>query len=281
MKCDRGTGMRIVNLIENTKGAEGCLYEHGLSFYIEAGDHKLLADTGASDAFLVNARQLGIDLGQVGHVIISHGHYDHAGGVLGFAKLNPEAKIWIRKSAGDEYFHKNTVMEKYIGMDPGIKALPEVEWVDGDTKIDEGIFLFGHVRGRKLWPAGNLELKVKKDGAFEQDTFMHEQYLVLEEDGKKVLISGCAHNGILNILDRYREIFGGVPDAVVSGFHMSRKSGYGDAELELIRETARELRELDTRFYTGHCTGEIPYRVMREIMGKQLEYVHSGEEIRF
>ena len=72
--------MRIVNLIENTKGAEGCLYEHGLSFYIETEKHKLLADTGASDAFLANAGRLGIDLRQVEHVVISHGHYDHAGG---------------------------------------------------------------------------------------------------------------------------------------------------------------------------------------------------------
>lgn len=273
--------MRIINLIENTKGAEGCRYEHGLSFYIETEKHKLLADTGASDAFLANAGRLGIDLRQVEHAVISHGHYDHAGGVLAFAELNPKAKIWIQGRAGEEYYHKNVVMEKYIGMDPGIKALPQVEWVDGDKSIDEGIFLFGNVTGRKLWPVGNLELKVKKGDVFEQDAFVHEQYLVLEEAGKSVLISGCAHNGILNILDRYREIFGDAPDAVISGFHMSRKSGYGDGELELIRETARELCRLNTRFYTGHCTGEIPYQVMKEVMGEQLEYVHSGEEIRW
>ena len=72
--------MRIINLMENTKGAEGCVWEHGLSFYIETKKHKLLADTGASEAFLKNAVVLGIDLRRVDTVILSHGHYDHGGG---------------------------------------------------------------------------------------------------------------------------------------------------------------------------------------------------------
>ena len=60
---------------------------------------------------------------------------------------------------------------------------------------------------------------------------------------------------------------------------MKKKSDYSKEELELIGSTALELKRLDTRFFTGHCTGEIPYRVMREVMGEQLVYVHSGEEI--
>ena len=151
--------------------------------------------------------------------------------------------------------------------------------MEGDLRIDEELFLFGHVTGRRLWPQGNRELMRKTGENFEQDEFLHEQYLVVEQEGKRVLVSGCAHNGILNILDRYREIFGDAPDAVISGFHMSRKTGYGEAELNLIRETARELKTLDTRFYTGHCTGELPFQVMKEFMGEQLQYVHSGEEI--
>lgn len=273
--------MRILNLIENTAGEEGCLCEHGLSFYVEIGRHKLLVDTGASDAILFNARHLGVDLGQVDTVVISHGHYDHAGGLLAFAAQNPRAKIWIQRLAGEAYYHKNAAMEKYIGMDPRIKDLHQIQWVDGSREIDQGISLFGEAAGRRLWPLGNRELKRKgEDGCFLQDEFLHEQYLVLEEGGRSVLISGCAHNGILNILDRYRELYGSWPDVVVSGFHMSRKPDYSQEDLALIRETAKELRRLPVRFYTGHCTGELPYRILREAMGEQISYVHSGQEIR-
>lgn len=272
--------MQIVNLIENTEGHPGCHCEHGLSFYIETEKHKILADAGATGAFLENAQKLGIDLGQTDTVIVSHGHYDHTGGLLLFAEKYPEAVIYLQRLAGEAYYHINGAGERYIGMASGIKKLPQAVWLEGDRRIDRELFLFGQVRGRRLWPRGNRELKRKENGTFIQDEFLHEQYLVVEERGKRVLISGCAHNGILNILDRYREIFGGDPEAVVSGFHMNRKNGYGDADLELIRQTAAELCKMNTRFYTGHCTGELPYRMMKEIMGAKLEYVHSGEKVR-
>lgn len=271
--------MRIVNLIENTEGRAGCIFEHGLSFYIETKKHRILADTGASDAFMANAGVLGIDLGRVDAVIISHGHYDHAGGILAFAGRYPDVKIWMRSLAGEACYHKNERMEKYIGIDPRVKDLPQIEWLEENRRIDDEIFLFGGVTGRELWPCGNRELKIKRGEEFVQDEFLHEQYLVLEEGGKRILISGCAHNGILNILAVFREIYGEDPDAVISGFHMKKKSDYSKEDLELARNTALELRRLDTRFFTGHCTGEIPCQVMREVMGEQLTYVHSGEEI--
>lgn len=271
--------MRILNLIENTEGAKDCLCEHGLSFYIETKKHKLLADTGASGAFLENAQRLGVDVREVDTVIVSHGHYDHAGGILEFAGQNPDAAIWMQRLAGGEYYHKNDTLEKYIGIDKRVKELPGVHWIDGNKRIDEELFLFSGVAGRRLWPSGNLELKVKKEDGFYQDDFGHEQYLVIEENQKKVLLSGCAHNGILNILTAFREIYGSDPDVVISGFHMRKKSGYTDKDIEMIKETAMELKKRNTRFYTGHCTGELPFRILKEYMGEQLSYVHSGEEV--
>ncbi len=272
--------MRIVNLIENTPGTEGCLYEHGLCFYIETKKHKLLVDTGASAAFIENARTLGIDLSKVDIVVLSHGHYDHSGGILPFIVLNPNATIYMQRKATGDFYHKNDDVEKYIGIDKEICSLPQVVWVDGNLQIDEELTIFGNVTGRRLWPQGNLELKELVDGAFVQDDFSHEQYLVINDEDKKILISGCAHNGVLNILEKYYELYRAYPDAMISGFHMQKKTDYTEEDIAVMEKTAKELCKMDTIFYTGHCTGEFPFEVMQKILGKQLIYVHSGDEIK-
>lgn len=272
--------MRIVNLIEDTIGNPSCVTEHGLSFYIETKKHKLLVDTGASDAFITNARNLSIDLGTVDTVILSHGHYDHGGGLLFFRERNKTATIYIRETAFLPYFHVSGQSERYIGLDEKISKMQGLKPVSGSLEIDEELYLFGDVIGRKLFPTGNLELKCRKKTEFVQDDFLHEQYLVIKADGKEILISGCAHNGILNILERYKKIFGKEPDVVISGFHMMKKSGYSKQDIEVIKETAGELAKMKTSFYTGHCTGEKPYEIMKEIMGEKLTFIHCGEEIR-
>lgn len=271
--------MKIVNLIENTKGKRNCLFEHGLSFYIETKRHKLLVDTGATDAFIKNAENMGIDLTEIDLVILSHGHYDHAGGILEFAKRNPKAAIYMQSNAKDAYYHKNGQIEKYIGIDKRIIELPQIVMLDGDFRIDSELFLFSRVKGQRLFPEGNLELKCRKGDVFIQDDFSHEQYLVIEQEGKHILVSGCAHTGTLNIMEQYHVIYGRNPDMVISGFHMRKKTDYSEKDIALIEETARELKKTETVFYTGHCTGEYPYEVMKKILGEQLVYVHSGDVI--
>jgi len=271
--------MRIVNLIEDTLGEAGLHYEHGLSFYIETKKHKILLDTGASPAFIENAMKLGIDLTEVDIVVLSHGHYDHAGGIMMFAKLNPTAKIYMQKTAGSEYYNLRDGIEKYIGIDKDILELPQVQFLDGDYQIDEELRIFSSIRGRKYWPEGNLLLKERVAGVFLQDEFIHEQCLDISEDGERVLLSGCAHNGILNILEAYWERFKGVPQKVISGFHMTKRGEYTEEEIRNIEDTARELLKLNIKFYTGHCTGEAAFSLMKKIMGEQLVFVHSGDEI--
>lgn len=270
--------MRIINLIEDTPGREGCMYEHGLSFYIETPAHKILVDTGATDAFLKNAKHLGIDITKVDTLVLSHGHYDHSGGILAFAKKNPTAKIYMQKSAGEEYFSVREDKNVYIGIDKEILQLPGLHTVEGQLKIDKELSLFSDITGRRLWPKSNLRLKKKVGDVFVQDDFVHEQCLVISAEGKKILLSGCAHNGILNILDRYREIYGTAPDIVISGFHMVQKM-YSDEDVKNIQNTAEELQQYPTVFFTGHCTGGEAFDVMKSIMGDQLREIHSGTEV--
>ena len=288
--------MRIINLIENTEGASGCSVEHGLCFYIETEKHKLLMDTGQTELLLENAKKLGIDLTQVDTVVLSHGHYDHGGGILPFAKINPTAKIYVPEAAFGEYYAVNKDGEPhYIGLAKEIQELPQVVKVSAEAKpqtreeagassgiyrIDDELLLFSGIGSEHTIPSTNQRLKKKTEDGFVQDDFAHEQCLVIKEGVKKVLLSGCAHHGILNIMDRYCELFGEEPDYVISGFHMMKKHSYSDEDINMIIDTALALRQYKTVFYTGHCTGVEPYNAMKKLMGNQLHYVHSGDEIR-
>ena len=111
-----------------------------------------------------------------------------------------------------------------------------------------------------------------------QDDFTHEQNLVIKEDGQTVLICGCSHNGIINILDRYYELFKNYPDVVIGGFHLMLAE-YSDEDFANIRAIAEELKKIPAKFYTGHCTGPIAYPVLKEILGDQLEELHAGDRV--
>ena len=272
--------MKIITLVENTPGGAGCAFEHGLSFYIEIDTHKILLDTGASEAFLQNAKHLGIDLAQVDMMVLSHGHYDHAGGILEFVKVNSKAPIYMRPAAVKAYYNDRPTGAKYIGMDERIFNLDRIIFTERTHVLSEQISLFSGVTGSRLWPEGNRRLKCLENGVYHQDNFDHEQSLVIREKSRSVLISGCAHNGILNILDKYQELYGAAPDMVITGFHMKKNAPLTEAEKEIVKSTARELITFkNTSFYSGHCTGEEAFGIMKEIMGDQLNALHSGERI--
>lgn len=268
--------MKIITLVENTCGREGCIAEHGLSLYIETGKHRLLLDTGQTDAVVKNAAAVEADLSAVNTVILSHGHYDHSGGIMPFSRLNSAAQILMQRSAAEPHYNG----EKYIGIDKDVLGLPNVRLLDGDFRPDDELFLFSGITGRRCYPQGNRKLSRIVNGRRLPDDFGHEQCLVITEKGRHFLLSGCAHNGILNILDRYRELFGSEPDCVVSGFHMMKRDGeHTDEERAVILETARELAGMNTVFYSGHCTGVPAFELMKEVMGDKLRDLHCGETV--
>lgn len=275
--------MKIINLIENTEGCSGCAYAHGLSFYVETKKHKLLLDLGPSQETIQNAEALSIDLASVDTVILSHGHYDHSGGIIPFSKVNDKAMIYMQESAVDDYFADDgidaPVRFRYIGIDKNIANLPQVRFLHGDTTIDDELEVFVIRKRNHELPSTNKNLLVRSGDEYMRDDFRHEHFLVIRQEGKSILMSGCAHNGILSILDAYREKYGTAPDIVVSGFHLMKKTDYLDSEIEDIKTIANELKKYPTRFVTCHCTGTTAFEVMKDIMGDTLEYVHSGEKI--
>ena len=275
--------MKIINLIENTEGHNGCSYAHGLSFYVETEKHKMLLDLGPSDETLKNAKMLEIDLANVDTVVLSHGHYDHSGGIIPFTKVNDKAIIYMQASAVRDYYADDgeNVPERfrYIGIDKEIAKLPQVRPVDGDIRIDEELELFTIQNRRRALPFTNKRLLVFEEGKFRCDDFIHEHFLVIRQDGKSILMSGCAHNGILSILDEYIDRYGKEPDVVISGFHLMKKTDYLKGEIRDIEEIAKELKSYPTKFITCHCTGTVAYDIMKNIMEDSLAYVHSGEKL--
>ena len=263
--------MKIIILMEDTCGNPLCEYEHGLSIYVETGKHKILMDAGASDKTLSNAEKLGVELEGVDTAVLSHGHYDHSGGLAAFRQLNKTAPVYVLKSAFGDYFHG----ERYIGIDKKIAQFPGIEIVESNREIDGELSLFTGITGRRHWPQSNLLLSEMAEGKLRQDAFHHEQCLVIRGE-KTLLLSGCAHNGILNILDKYQELYDGLPDIVLSGFHMMKKTDYTEQEREAIRQTAEELAASNLLFYTGHCTGQAAVDIMKPILGDRLIPIHCG-----
>ena len=275
--------MRIINLIENTEGRSGCACAHGLSFYVVTKKHRMLLDLGPSGETLQNAQTLGIDLAKVDTVILSHGHYDHSGGILPFARINDRALIYMQESAVGDYYSDRgrSAPERYeyIGIDKNIAKLPQVRFLQGDHWIDDELELFTIKNRSHKLPSSNKRILVRRGDHFQCDDFVHEQFLVIREGPKRVLMSGCAHSGILSIMDAFCDKYGAEPDLVISGFHLMKKTDYTGDEIREIEEIAGELKKYSTRFITCHCTGLPAFDRMKAIMGDQLAYVHSGEEI--
>ena len=218
--------MKIITLLENTPGNNACGCEHGLCFYIETKKHKLLMDTGASELFIKNAEKLGVDLKKVDTVVLSHAHDDHTGGMPAFLKINKKAKVYLQKAAAEgRYFGVHGDTPEEIGLPKELAGSKAVTLVDGDVKIDDELSLF-IVKEKKIpVPRANSNLKMMGKDGLVADDFRHEQCLVINCEGKKLLFSGCAHNGILNIIEQYKKLYGVEPDMAFSGFHMLQRKG--------------------------------------------------------
>ena len=262
--------MHIRALMENTTLQPELLIEHGLSLYIEVGEHKILFDMGQSDAFITNAVRLGVDLRQVDIAILSHGHYDHGGGLHAFLELNEHAVVYINENAFIPHFSGT---EKAIGINPNLRNHERVIITQNHFVIDQGISLHTGNAFCRSYVTNSVNLFQVIDGRKEIDLFLHEQYLLLEEKGQRILISGCSHKGILNIMKWFS------PDILIGGFHYKHLGIIGEDQLRLQYE-ALQLMQYRTKYFTCHCTGISQYKYLKSIMGEQLQYLATGDRIQ-
>lgn len=270
--------MKWTVLVDNRTDNPLLETEHGLSILMENEHHRILLDTGASDMLIRNAERLGIDLGAVDYVFISHGHSDHAGGLKHFMSVNAKAKIIVspealggkffsnRKKSNLECSSKHGYLHSITSVWP---TIPEERLLMAGESCEpaDGIRVIAHIPQIHPKPKGNQNLFVEaSDGELVPDDFRHE--LVLYADG--LLFTGCAHSGLENILSACPWPV----NEVVGGFHLL--DGYEtDEELEALALRLK-AKYPDTHFYTSHCTGDHTFEVMKGLMGTQLHSFVCG-----
>ena len=275
--------MKAFVLSDNRSINDNYGIEHGLSVYLETSQHKLLLDTGASDLFISNAEKMNIDLREVDYVFISHGHADHIGGLAAFLKLNTRAKVILSGNIlGSEYFSKRNGMHK-ISIDFDFSEIADrLIIVEDDLTLEEEIHVFANNSDTFPRPLGNINLFRHNDkNELVHDNFKHELIITVGSE-KLFVFTGCAHAGLLNILQTVKEKSNLPVRWVMGGFHLlDTKNGNSfetDAEQWELAKYLKSTYPL-TDFITGHCTGEKAYNQLKTILEFRLIHFFSGYKL--
>lgn len=219
--------MKVVSLVDNVSRCGSCGAEHGLSLYVELDcGARILFDMGQGNLFADNAASLGIDLSEIDLAVVSHGHYDHAGGLATFLKLNSKAPVYIRESAFENHYSLKDSGMKSIGVDRP-SDVGRLVFCRDIEYLPYGIILFSNPPSDFPEPPGNRFLSGPDSRT--PDSFSHEQSMLITgcvsspvTDGPthSVLFAGCAHRGIVNILSKAQSLAPDPVTAVFSGMHI-------------------------------------------------------------
>jgi len=278
--------VKVTILVDSTR-AGNLKAEWGLSILVEYNRKKILIDTGASDNFLKNAQMCGISIKDVDAGILSHAHYDHANGLETFFKENSTSKFYLLKTCKENCYSSRYFYNRYIGIKKGIleKYRDRFIFIDNIYNLMDGVTLIPHnidnipPQNEKLRPLGHMRgtLLVKKGKNWQLDTFDHEQSIVFETEKGLIVFTSCAHNGVLNTIKDVKAVF---PDknifALAGGFHLHRKSENDVTQIgQSLAQT--EIKQI----YTGHCTGERSFEVLKKHLGARLFHLHTGLIMQF
>jgi 7,8-dihydropterin-6-yl-methyl-4-(beta-D-ribofuranosyl)aminobenzene 5'-phosphate synthase len=248
--------IRITVLIENSVHRPGLVAEHGLSFHVQCGERSLLFDAGQTGLAVINAETLRLPLDRLEAIVLSHGHYDHTGGVPAVLDAAPNARVYLHLAAFEKKFSQNANgPARPIGRSDCVKqsirkcAGGFIE-TSGRAEIIEGVFATGEI------PRANAYEDT--GGAFfldaectRPDPLKDDQALVIDLGRSVILLLGCAHAGVVNTLDYIQQLGGKKPvSAVIGGLHL------GSASEERIQQTITRLRDAQLDILAPvHCTG--------------------------
>lgn len=278
--------MKITILIEN-QAPDSLRKEHGLAVHIEYNGQNYLLDTGASGQFAKNAEQLGIDLSKIDAAFLSHAHYDHSGGYKEFFLKNPNARLYLQKSAMENCYSKVLWFREYIGIPKGI--LKEYEnrlcYVSGITKAAPGVWVLSHSINGLSEKGRKSHMYIRTKQGFAPDDLSHEQTLVFEQEHGLVMFNSCCHAGVVPIIN---EVNGAMKSTgkkvsyVFGGFHTMGLRGANSmsGRPKEITKLGQQLLGLNLAgVYTGHCTGIPAFRILKETMKGKVHYMKTGSVI--
>ena len=278
--------VKLTVLVEDSVNARktNLTAKHGLSFFVEAitsdGEVSILMDTGpSSEALLHNIDAMGINLRRTEVVVLSHGHYDHVGGLIEILKrtgkrmpvvvhpkiFNPKLKVKpFLMFRGAPYIASNA--EKAGGV---------LLYAENPVTIAEGVMTTGEIE--RVLPLENVEgFWTIDDGRFVKDIMLDDQALIIDLEGKGLVVAtGCAHSGVVNTVKHAKKVTGiNKIYAVLGGFHLA---GADDNRIEV---TARELEKMNLRFIGPcHCTGSQAVKRLEETFGNRCKRLRTGDVV--
>ncbi len=273
--------VRVVTLVENSGGEHlALLHEHGLSFYVEKDGRKLLFDLGQSDAFLKNAGKLNIDLSDVEFVVASHGHYDHSGGLRSLVGVAKRFTFAAGRGFFDGKYATDGFAYEFLGndFDEGFldgNGIPRRTIGVGKEEILPGVFVLSGFPRVHADEVVNPRFRLLRNGKFEADAFEDEVLLAIDAGKGMVVLLGCSHPGLKNMLDAVKASFPKPILAILGGTHLVEASA-GSLERSLAYLDALSAGVLGL----SHCTGKTavdriaasPLRQFRNGTGRMLAF---------
>lgn len=279
--------MYIGTIVEDTiENKSSCLQnEHGLSLYIKHNNKNILFDAGPSDVLINNSQKMNLDLSEIDYLIISHGHFDHGGGIIPFLENNKKAKVYIQRHCDKNYYFEEDPGKEYIGLDPTVfqKYSDRLVFTDNSIfNITDDIFLVPNVELKREITYNNKAMLIQENNSdFKQDTFEHEQALIIRSNESYYLFSGCSHKGIINIIDSIKQLLNITKiNFLIGGLHLVddpiKKTSIHECELD---DVSSYLKNNVDFTYTCHCTGDPAYNYLKKQLGNNIQYLRTGREI--
>jgi 7,8-dihydropterin-6-yl-methyl-4-(beta-D-ribofuranosyl)aminobenzene 5'-phosphate synthase len=272
----------VTVLVENSAARQGLGAEHGMSFWVESDNDRILFDTGQSDLFARNALCLGIDLATAAAIVLSHGHYDHTGGLKEALRLCPRARVHVHPAAfGPKFTRRDDGTGRSIGMpnltqDDIRSTAVEMVNTTAVTEIVPGCFVTGSIPRTNSYEDTGGPFFVDAQCSV-PDPLEDDQAVFFRCTEGIVILLGCAHAGVVNTIEHVRAVAGGGPiHAILGGMHLR------SASQDRIGRTIQAFRDHDIRLLApAHCTGPAATRLLAEHFPGRCRQCHTGDRFDF